>query len=346
MRRGKNPSKNRRYINPTSIAVTVATAVAFLLLAALGLYNAALKPVSRDSTVKLVEIPRVGARQLAVVLKREGLIRNVLGFRLMMKTSMALENCPAPKAGYYDLSQSMSSEEILQRICTGDVAKRKVTFPEGFTIEQMGERMEEKLHVKAADFVEAADGTRIKRALSFRLPRRKLEGYLYPATYNFPVGTPAEPLVSEMVAAFDEQFVKPNAAEIRRNDLSLHDLVTLASLVEREARVGKERPIIAGVLRNRLKQGMRLQCDATVQYALGKHKSRLLYSDLKVDSPYNTYLHKGLPPGAICNPGLECLEAALRPAQVPYLFYVARKDGSHVFTKTYAEHQKAIQQVR
>ena len=137
--------------------------------------------------------------------------------------------------------------------------------------------------------------------------------------------------------------LRAKAAEQKK---TIYEVMTLASLVEREAAVDDERPVIAGVLYNRLRTGMRLQCDATVQYALGKHKSRLLYSDLKVKSPYNTYLHAGLPPGPICSPSTASMIAALRPAKHDYLFYVARGGGRHQFTRTYEEHLKAIEAIR
>lgn len=336
----------KQLINPTSIAVTVAGAVGLLILVGVVWLNAELRPVASDTTTKLVRVHPKGVAALASLLKREGLIRSATAFRMLTKANTSLRGCPAPKAGYYELSPSMSSEEILRRICEGKTARRRVTFPEGFTIRQMAERLAETLDVPAAGFTAAARGSATARALPFRLPKGTLEGYLFPSTYTLPVGEKAEFVVGELLAGFNERFYKANRTALKTSGMSLHEVVTLASLVEREARVGKERAIIAGVLVNRLKKGMRLQCDATVQYALGDHKARLTYADLKVKSPYNTYLNQGLPPGAICNPGLECLEAALRPAQVPYLFYVARKDGSHVFTKTYAEHQKAIQQVR
>lgn len=347
MARHKTRAKTRKqYVNPTSIAVSVATAVGLLILLGVGVMNAQLRPVSTDTTGKLVQIPQKGTKQLAALLKHERLIRSVTAFRLLAKTQMALGKCSAPKAGYYDLSPSMSSDAILDLICAGKVAKRKVTFPEGFTVKQMAERVEERLQLPAAEFEREARGSAVDRALPFSLPRGSLEGYLFPTTYDLPVGEKPAFVVSEMVASFNEFFYKPNQAAIEASKLKLKDIVTLASLVEREARVPKERPIIAGVLMNRLNKGMRLQCDATIQYALPDHRARLTYADLKVDSPYNTYLHAGLPPGAICNPGLDCLMAALKPASVPYLFYVARPNGTHVFTTTYEQHLGAIKQVR
>jgi len=182
--------------------------------------------------------------------------------------------------------------------------------------------------------------------VSFAPAGESLEGYLLPETYEFAYGTAAEDLVRRMVEELDRQFVKPNADAIAASKLSLHEIVTLASLVEREAKVAADRAKIAGVLTNRLSRGMKLQCDATVQYALGEHKPRLTFADLKVDSPYNTYLHAGLPPGPIACPGIASLRAALQPERTDALFYVARPDGSHVFTRTYEEHLAAIAQIR
>lgn len=336
----------KQLINPTSIAVTVAGAVGLLILVGVVWINAELRPVSSDTTTKLVRVAPKGVVALASLLKHEGLIRSATAFRMLTKTNMSMKRGPAPKAGYYELSPSMSSEEILRRICEGKTARRRVTFPEGFTVMQMAERLQETLDLPERDFIASARGSAKVRALPFGVPKGSLEGYLFPSTYTFPVGEKPEFIVGELLAGLNERFCKPNRAALAASKLKLHDVVTLASLVEREARVGKERPIIAGVLVNRLRKGMRLQCDATVQYALGDHKARLTYADLKVNSPYNTYLHKGLPPGAICNPGLACLEAALKPAKVPYLFYVARPNGTHVFTNTYAQHLAAIKQIR
>jgi len=149
-----------------------------------------------------------------------------------------------------------------------------------------------------------------------------------------------------MLDNFDRVFVSPNRDEIARSGRTLADLVTVAAMVEREAEVQQDRPLIAGVIYNRLQKGMRLQIDATVQYALPEHKARLLFKDLETDSPYNTYKNAGLPVGAICCPGKPSLEAALRPASHSFLFYVARPDGSHVFGKTFAEHNRNIAEVR
>jgi UPF0755 protein len=173
-------------------------------------------------------------------------------------------------------------------------------------------------------------------------------GFLFPDTYL--LGQKDDPgrIVGLMAGEFKEKFYDPYwvpAARLKPWG-SLLQVVTLASLVEKEARVEADRPLIAGVLLHRIQVGMRLQCDATVQFALGEHKARLTDQDLKVDSPYNTYLHNGLPPGPICNPGLPALRAALQPAATDYLFYVARRDGTHAYAKTFEEHKANIAAVR
>jgi UPF0755 protein len=341
----RKKQRHGKYINPTSIAVSAATVVALIVFFSGMWYVAQLRPASGDTASRLVHVEQSGTARLAHTLAKEGLIRSEGAFRMLAKSAMALEN-KVPKAGWYDLSPSMSAEEIWQRLCAGAVAKRKVTFPEGWTVEQMGERLDEQLKLPEKDFLAAAVGARVSRNVGFTLPKGRLEGYLFPTTYSLGVGGSGAEAVGEMLAAFNETFVKPQAKALKANKMTLHQIVTLASLVEREARVAAERPIIAGVLVNRLSTGMRLQCDATVQYAQGRHKTRLMYTDLKIDSPYNTYLHPGLPPGPICNPGLPSLLAALKPRQVPYLFYVAKPDGTHIFTSTYQEHMAAVGRLR
>ena len=308
-------------------------------------FRSALQPAGEESETQLVHVQREGLEALALQLEGEGLVQSATAFRLMGAWRMRRHD-ETPQAGHYDLAPNMPAEEIWHMICSGKVATRKVTFPEGFTVAQMGERLAQVLGIDAEAFVAAAHGSRVTRRFDFKLPDMLLEGYLFPTTYSFRVDSQPEDIVAEMVATMDKVFATPYADEIARSGRSLHDLLTMASLVEREARKADERAVIAGVLYNRLKIDMKLQCDATVQYALPEHKSRLLYRDLEVDSPYNTYRYKGLPPGGICNPGLPSLEAALRPAEHDYLFYVARPDGSHVFTRTYADHQAAIRRIR
>jgi UPF0755 protein len=179
------------------------------------------------------------------------------------------------------------------------------------------------------------------------LPERsgRLEGYLFPDTYEFPKNVTAEQIIDRMLKRFDNVFTDDMKQRAEAINMSTDQIVTLASIIEKEARVPEERPVIAAVYYNRLKKKMLLQADATVQYALGQWKDKVLYEDLKVDSPYNTYKYQGLPIGPISNPGKASLEAAVSPEKVDYLFYVAKSDGSgaHTFTVTYDQFLKEIQ---
>jgi UPF0755 protein len=195
------------------------------------------------------------------------------------------------------------------------------------------------------DSVEAAVRDTALRA-RLDVPTPTLEGYLYPATYTFQEGTSARAAVREMVGGFERAWRPEWNPRLQTLALSRHDVVTLASIVEREAVKPEERPVIAAVYYNRLKKGMRLEADPTIQYALGRHTARVLYRDLEIDSPYNTYRRSGLPPGPIGSPGAPSIAAATQPANVPYLFFVAHPDGHHEFRTTYAEHLVAVREAR
>ncbi len=252
------------------------------------------------------------------------------------------------KAGRYRLTPQMSAGQILDRLTSGKQdTEGLIVIPEGFTIRRIAERLVARGVLKDADaFVRSATHPQGRVTLPFAMPETGLEGYLFPASYDVEPGTRPERIAQMMVDQFEEQFRKPYADEIARRGRPLHEIVTIASMIEREAEVDKDRALIAGVIENRLRKGMRLQIDATVLYALGQHKSRVLFRDLRVDSPYNTYRHAGLPPGPIASPGLPSLLAALRPASHDYLFYVAAGDGSHVFTRTESEHNREVARYR
>jgi UPF0755 protein len=187
----------------------------------------------------------------------------------------------------------------------------------------------------------ARDTTHLRR---LGVPTPTVEGYLFPDTYTFLPGTSARAAVNAMVQRFERVWRPEWTARLDTIEMSRHQVVTLASIVEREAKVAAERPVIAGVYRNRLRDGMRLEADPTVQYARGIHTNRVLFKDLDVDSPYNTYRHAGLPPGPIASPGAASLRAALYPADVPYKFFVAYPDGHHVFTVDFTQHTVARRQ--
>ena len=292
----------------------------------------------------IVPIPRgSSAGDIGRILAAHKVIRSSLGFTLMAR---ATGRSKGLKPGAYLLSPSMTPLEVMAKIANGDVCARWVTFPEGFTVRQMAERLAAEGFGNADRFLQMALYGGSSLTSSFHRPNSSLEGYLFPDTYLIPLGGSEEALIQEMLDCFDRKVVETLAAAMAKSDMSLHEVVTLASLIEREARIPKDRALISAVLRNRLRRGMRLECDATVLYALGRHKNRVFYKDLDVDSPYNTYRYPGLPPGPIANPGLACIEAALHPAQADYLYYVARPDGSHIFSHSMAEHERAKQAAR
>lgn len=309
-----------------------------------GWYRAALQPVASSGDPLIVFIPPgTGVAGIIERLESAGVLRDPRAFRVMLSLSGLGGKL---QAGHYELAPTMGARAIADKLASGDVASFRVTIPEGFTLAQIADRMAEKGDLDREVFLAAATGAGLGDEIPMPLPQGALEGYLFPETYDFRYDDPPATMVQAMVHELDERFVAPNREAIAARGLSLHEIITLASLVEREARMPQERALIAGVIQHRLDIGMRLQIDATVQYALPEHKPRLTFEDLKVQSPYNTYLHAGLPPGPIASPGLPSLLAALRPAQTDALFYVARPDGSHVFTRTYAEHQQAIRSIR
>ncbi len=308
-------------------------------------YLVMLRPVATTGDARVVHIREgSGSAGIAELLASEGLIRDARAFRVMLALSGLGDRL---RAGHYELAPMMSAREIAEKIASGEVATRRVTIPEGLRLEQIARRMAEaELVASAEEFLAAAVPATVADELAMPLPERTLEGYLFPETYDFTYDDGPGRIVVRMVRELHDRFVAPNREAIAARGLSLHEIITLASLVEREARVDHERALIAGVIQNRLDRGMRLQIDATVQYALPEHKPRLTFEDLQVRSPYNTYLYAGLPPGPIAAPGLASLMAALKPAQTDALFYVARGDGTHVFTRTYEEHLRAIRQIR
>jgi UPF0755 protein len=258
-------------------------------------------------------------------------------------------------AGSYEFDRGMPTLQVIGRLRAGITMPLTVTVPEGLRSEEVALLMEREGIVSAEEFRAALASEKYDFGfLAERPPGAGLEGYLFPATYGFSRGVTAEEMVRRMLAAFDEQ-VTPELRQAAQNaGLTLHEAVTLASIIEREAVKAEERPVIAGVFLNRLRLGMPLDADPTVQYALandsanverfGFWKQGLTLEDLQVDSPYNTYVNGGLPPGPICNPGLASLEAVAHPAQTGYLYFVARDDGSHVFAETLEEHQRNVEE--
>lgn len=301
------------------------------------------QPVDKsDKTYRAVTIPsQAGARQIAGILKGQDLIRSEAIF-LNYLSSNQLDN--KLKAGNYKFSRSQTMEEITQAIVDGRVDYLAVTIPEGYTIKEIGSLLQRQGLLTEEQWQQALTKT-YQYDFIENIPAQqsnRMEGFLFPDTYNVSEGVSGEQLVDMMLNRFSRLWEKEFAALAAEKDLKVLEVVTIASLIEREAAQPQERGTIAGVIANRMKVGMPLQIDATILYALDKHKELIYNADLKVDSPYNTYTHAGLPPGPIASPGEESLYAALHPEEHPYFYYVSRGDGSHEFTRTFTEHLQAI----
>jgi UPF0755 protein len=302
------------------------------------------QPPSHSAKIVRMEVPRNATlRTIAERLEQKGLIRHRYAFMLLVRIMGESGNL---KAGEYELQPRMQLLEIMDKLSRGDATAVWFTVPEGYTVAQVAETLGELGMVDRRRFLRLvqSDGSRYDTGVT--APRRSLEGYLFPDSYKFKKGVGEATIISGMLKNFHTQVVEGLREQIRGDDLSLDKLVILASLIEREARVPEDRPLISAVIRNRMKQKMLLQIDATVLFALGRHKNRVLFEDLEVDSPYNTYKYPGLPPGPICSPGLDSIKAALNPAKTDYLYYVARADGSHIFSNSLSEHNAAVKKVR
>ena len=249
------------------------------------------------------------------------------------------------KAGEYRFDQPMNALQVVDKIARGDVYRRLVTFREGLTIFDMSLIFEQEGLGAAADFRKAARDVSLIDDLDREA--RDLEGYLFPDTYSLRRETPAATLVGQMVASFKKVFSPALQDAAKARGLTVRQAVTLASLVEKETGVAEERPVVAAVYLNRHAIKMPMQADPTVLYAMqraGNYSGNIRKEDLQIDSPYNTYRYPGLPPGPIASPGKASLEAAVNPAQVDYLYFVSKNDGSHVFARTLDEHNRNVQE--
>lgn len=284
------------------------------------------------------------ARSVADSLEAEGIVRSALVLRIAFGLS---DTGKAVKAGEYEFSFPLRAKEAMFKLFEGRVHHHPVTIPEGLMGREVEEVLEGQLPAGAAAFREAFMRTDL---ISDWDPEAvDLEGYLFPDTYHVPRDMTAAGLVAAMVEQFRKVFDESRRARALEMGMSVRDVVTLASLIEEETSLDRERALVSAVFHNRLRIGMKLDCDPTVIYALkleGLYTGRLLLRDLRFPSPYNTYLHPGLPPGPISNPGEPSINAALHPAPVNYLYFVSRNDGSHRFSTTFKEHLQAVREYR
>lgn len=263
------------------------------------------------------------------------------GFRLYTRLSGASRSI---KPGVYEIRRGTAWPDILEKLRSGDVIEVRLAVPEGWNSTQIAERIATTFQAPADSVASMVLDSAVARRLG--VPGPTLEGYLYPATYVLPITTPARSVIAAMVRRYREAWSPAFQARADSLGLSEREVITLASIVEKEAKQWSERDTIAAVYHNRLRIGMPLQADPTVQYALPQYQSRLLNRHLSVRSPYNTYVNKGLPPGPIGAPGVASIEASIYPADVPYLYFVAWPDGHHEFRVRLDEHQAEARRAR
>ena len=296
-----------------------------------------------DKGAQTVEIPSAqGVLAIADLLADRGVIRSRIGFvglSLLRGTARSL------KAGEYEIPRGASLLAVLQLIESGRVKPHLLVLPEGITVREVARLVEAEGLASAEEVVRVATNPLFTRGLG--LEADSVEGYLFPDTYQVTRGMRVDEILGRMVHRFRERIGTPEVVQAARaRDLTLHQLVTLASIVEKEAALATERPLIARVFINRLTRDMPLQADPTVAYAVGKEGRAPTRDDLQVDHPFNTYRYRGLPPGPIGNPGRAAVNAVLRPADGPYLYFVAIDDRAHYFSTTLDEHNQAVARYR
>ncbi|MGO4546141.1 endolytic transglycosylase MltG [Paenibacillus sp. 2TAB23] len=306
--------------------------------------------------VQRVEIPKgTSANKVADLLEQQGMIKNAFIFKYYLKLK---DEGGRFQAGIYELNPGMDNDTIIEKLNAGaTVAAETIRFtiPEGFTVLQIADKLAEEKLIDREKFIGLiaaqknwGDAEAVRSIPESDKLHERLEGYLFPETYEMKKDSTEEDIINRMVSELDRKLAELPEGwmdVLDERKISFHDLLTIASLVEREVVVDEERALVAGIIYNRIADGMKLQIDATVQYSLDKPKERLYEKDLLVDSPYNTYKVEGLPPGPIASPSLASIQAALYPEETEFFFYVTKKDGSqsHLFAKTYKEHLRNIE---
>ncbi len=324
----------KAHIWVTFIAATIA------LLTAIHFYVALFVPPSSEKAWKEVQVTEgMSFKAIAATLQKEGIIRYRGYFEIIGRLQGITRKV---RVGYYGLGSHMSLLEVLDALRKGKIIEYEVVIPEGYNLYQIGWTLTGTPLISSDpnDFIKVATDKKFARDLGIDADR--LEGYLFPDTYYLPKGITVPEIARRMVQRYKEVFTDDLRKRAWETGFTEHQIITLASIVEKEAKVGAERKLISAVYHNRLKLGMRLQADPTAVYGLKAWITKVSAQDLKRKTPYNTYLHKGLPPGPIANPGRGAILATLYPENVGFLFFVAQGDGSHYFSKDYGEHGKAI----
>jgi len=289
--------------------------------------------------------PGMTTKDIAELLHEKHLVKTPEAFRMEARVRGLATKL---RAGKYEIIGGMSNGEIVDVLSKGQVHLLKFTVPEGFTIVKTAKKLEAEGLGSAEQFIEAAKDYAPYPYMETdnQDVKYKAEGFIYPSTYLFEAGATEKDLLMQMVREFNSQINKAGLPEeCEKKNISVRDMVNIASMVEMEAVFADEQPRIAGVFFNRLELGMPIQSDTTIQYILGRQKTEILISDTKIPSAYNTYLNAGLPPGPIACPSLQAMQAVMHPEKHDFLYFVAERDGHHRFTRTYGDHLQAIENI-
>ncbi|MBA3611371.1 MAG: endolytic transglycosylase MltG [Nitrospirales bacterium] len=296
------------------------------------------QPVGGPTQPVLVEIPPgTPFTQVSDILDQHHLIGSEWFFTFLGRVQRVDRNIIP---GEYELNAGMQPTELLNKLVKGKVYQYAITIPEGYNVAQIADILDQKRLALKQDIFRLTRDPVFIQSLNVQAPT--LEGYLFPDTYHFSRFTPPETIIRTFVNRFHDVLTPELKSRIRVMDMTLQEVLTLASVVEKETGLAAERPLVSGVFHNRLRRGIPLQSDPTVIYALESFDGNIRKIDLSVDSPYNTYKVRGLPPGPIANPGLAAIHAALYPTQTDFVYFVSRNDGSHQFSVTLADHNKAV----
>lgn len=354
----KKPRRRKPRVWLVSFWVCFSLLFLMLVVGVSGLYYVwnQLSPTKAGPPVEVTITKGMSANSVSKLLEENGIIKNsfIFGYYLVLK-----EEGANFQAGRYELKPGMDKLEVIAKLNAGDVMKQetvKFTIPEGYSILQIADKLAAEGIADRDKFLALTNeqrtwsGAETVLFIPKELPTAKyrLEGYLFPDTYEVVKGVSEEEIILRLLKEQDRKLAtlpEDWVDQLDKLNISMHQMLTVASIIEREVMVDEERAKVAGVIYNRLAEPMRLQVDATIQYALGEQKELLSYEDTELDDPYNTYAIDGLPPGPIANPSLESIKAALYPEEHNYLFYVTKKDGSntHLFAETYQQHQRNIE---
>ncbi len=331
--------------------------ILIIFLSSFFVYQGIFLPVDSNSTKQITFLVKKGegAKEISIDLEKQNLIKSTLFFRSYI---LIRGETGELKAGKYELSLSMNIPEIIDKMVRGDIIKNKITIIEGWNLRDIGWYFENKGMFMAEELFELAGFPLIDYSKTTTLPEPKdfsgefdfledkpknlgLEGYLFPDTYEIFPEEGIEDIVKRMLDNFGEKLTPELKKEIASQGKSIFEIVIIASLIEREAKTFEDKKNVSGILWKRLKYGIPLQVDATINYIIGKKTTEISKSDIKIDSPYNTYKYKGLPLGSICSPGMESIVAAIYPQENQYLYYLSTPEGKMIFSKTLEEHNIA-----